>query len=97
MRGSCTIASKTPALIQRLLRCSTTYQGGKSPGKSRQGQAALAIFAHCVKHVAQRMDSLRSIFLHQGQVRGDELPFFIAHLGRVGFAAFHRLLYSTQG
>ena len=58
----------------------------------RPGQPALTIFAHGIKHVAQSMDTLPSIFAQQGQVRNDELPFFIAHVARINFAA-HATVY----
>ncbi len=65
--------------------------GQKSPRTRRLGHPARRI-----EHVAQRVHTLRRILLHQGQVRNDELPLFIADIGRIFFAAFHRSLYRFQ-
>ena len=61
-------------------------------------RATLHDVAHAVEDLAQRVFPLPCVFRQQGQIGGDEGPFLIAHIRRVGGASTHaRILSPSQG
>ena len=64
----------------------------RRPGRQVVGQQApratgLDHVTHRVEQLTQRIEALGGVFAQQRQVRGDERPLLITHVGRMRFAA----------
>ena len=89
-------ATRHPARSQRLACCSTAVHGGRSLGSIRHGQSARTNQRNALNNSRKGCTRCGASSFHQGQIRDDKLPLFIADIARIRFAAHGRQAYTLQ-